>query len=530
MAASDIAPRPSPEKQEPQAFQVYMGRVSRHSAVFFLGTIFSAVTAYGFKIYLARVLGAYALGIYALGMTIVGLVSIFNILGLPQAALRFVPAYCATGQTDLLRVFLVKSVRTLLFFNFVLALVMWFVGPWISSRFYHTPELGSYMGLFAFIMLLGVLNMFFGNVLAGYKNVARRTVIINFVGSPLVILVTFGLVTAGWGLRGYIVAQVVNAGVILALLVAASWRLTPPSAHSLSPGPSPFPKEVVSFSTTVLGLGLLQFLMSRADSIAIGYYLPPKQLGVYAAASAVVVFVSIVLRSVNQIFAPTVSDLHSRQDFPLLKRMYQTLAKWVIGLTVPLAATMVVFAAPLMRIFGREFEAGWPVLAIGTIGQLVNCGVGSSGTMLFMSGNQKSLIRIEAAAAVVMVLLNVALVPRWGIVGAAVAAAITVALTNLAYLYRVWRRLGLLPYNPSHLRLALPLVGSVGLLVLVKHLGGAIHPPWLVIGVGLILSYLAFMALALVFGLDSDDRTILRTLWARKAFGFSKLEVTTPDE
>ena len=181
----------------------------------------------------------------------------------------------------------------------------------------------------------------------------------------------------------------------------------------------------------------------------------------FGGTSAVVVFVTIVLRSVNQIFAPTISDLHARHEIDLLGRMYQTLTKWVIGLTLPLGATMIVFAKPLMGIFGREFEIGWSVLIIGVVSQLINCAVGSSGTMLFMSGNQESLVRIQVVTAAVMILLNLVLVPHWGILGAAVAAAVTVVLTNLAYLFRVWSKLGLFPYNRGHVRLALPVVGSL---------------------------------------------------------------------
>ncbi len=92
-----------------------MGHISRHSAVFFAGTIFTAAAGYLFKIYLARVLGAEALGIYALGMTIVGLLGIFNALGLPYSAVRFVAAYSATGKFDLLRGFLVRSTRSCCF-------------------------------------------------------------------------------------------------------------------------------------------------------------------------------------------------------------------------------------------------------------------------------------------------------------------------------------------------------------------------------------------------------------------------------
>ena len=142
-------------------------------------------------------------------------------------------------------------------------------------------------------------------------------------------------------------------------------------------------------------------------------------------AAAVVVYVPLVLSSVNQIFAPTISDLHMRGDHVLLARLFQSLTKWVVGLTLPLAIVIVVFARPFMRIFGPDFEAGWPILIIGTLGQLVNCGVGSVGYLLLMSGNEKRLIKVQIAMAAMMVACSAALVPIWGIVGASVAAALT---------------------------------------------------------------------------------------------------------
>ena len=77
-----------------------MGKISRQSGVFFAGTLFSVASAYFFKIYLARVLGAEGLGLYALGITLVGFLGVFNALGLPQAAVRFVSVYTARQLDD----------------------------------------------------------------------------------------------------------------------------------------------------------------------------------------------------------------------------------------------------------------------------------------------------------------------------------------------------------------------------------------------------------------------------------------------
>ena len=155
-------------------FRSRMGSISRQSFVYFAGTIFTAATGYFFKVYLARTLGAEALGLYALGMTIIGFVGVFNSLGLPMAAARFVAAYCARGDYLQLGSFLRGSLGLLTAVNMLLAGLVLLIGPWLAVHFYHAPKLSPYLWAFAAIMFLGVLNMFLAQVMAGYRDVARR--------------------------------------------------------------------------------------------------------------------------------------------------------------------------------------------------------------------------------------------------------------------------------------------------------------------------------------------------------------------
>jgi O-antigen/teichoic acid export membrane protein len=492
-----------------------MGHISRHSFVFFLGTIFTAAAGYVFKVYLARMLGAEALGVYALGMTIIGLLGIFNAFGLPQAAVLFVAAYSATGKVESLRKFLGRGISLLLISNLLFCAVLLLVGPWIAVRVYHTAALSKYIGLFALIMLLGTLTTFLGQVLAGYKDVTRRTVITNFIGTPLTMALSVALIVIGFGLRGYILAQVLSAVGVLLLLTVSVLKLTPPGQSFVVAISSPLEKEVISFSALAFGVTLLGFFMAQSDQILIGVYLNARDLGIYAVAMALVAFVPIVLQSVNQIFSPTIAELHARGQQLMLARIFQTLTKWTLGLTLPLAAVMIIFAPVLMRIFGHDFEIGWPILVIGTVGQLVNCGVGSVGYLLQMSGYQRNLVKIQTVMAIVMVVLGFLLIPRWGIVGAAAAAAITTLASNLWYLWEVRRRLGMSPYNISYLRLLLPLAGTVGALLLEHKLLLGLCSAWVLVGLAMAVAYVAFICIAVGFGLDSDDRIILNAIWSR---------------
>jgi O-antigen/teichoic acid export membrane protein len=512
-----------PAATAPLSFQSEMGRISRQSGIVFAGTIFTAVFGYVFKVYLAHVLGAEALGLYALGMTIIGFLGIINGLGLPDSAVRFASLYVASGKLSALRSLLWNGSWILLASNLVIAAVVLRVGPWIAIRFYHSPQLVRYLPLFALIMVTGALNTFFGKVLAGYKEVGRRTVITRFIASPLTMAVTIGLVILGGGLWGYLVAQIVSAIIVLGLLVCLVWRLTPVAARSFDVSRLSIEREVWSFSAAMFGVGMMEFFMSQTDRVALGHYRGAHDVGVYAVAATLVAYEPIILQSVNQIFAPVVADIHTRGDHRLLGRLFQTLTKWMLGLSLPLAIVMIVFARPIMAVFGRDFEAGWPILVIGTCGQLVNCGVGSVGCMLLMSGNQHRLVRVQAYMAATMVVLSVWLVPLWGVWGAAVAAAVTNVGVNVWNLVEVRSALKLSPYNRSYLKLVPPLTSALFVTWLASKLSRSasivilisMKTDLMMIFIALVSAYATFSAVALLMGLDEDDRLIANAVWAR---------------
>ncbi|MFZ0686503.1 MAG: flippase [Terriglobales bacterium] len=517
-------PQASPVTTHGARFRSEVGHISRHSAVFFAGTLFTAAAGYLFKVYLARVLGAEALGIYALGMTIVGFFGIFNGLGLPQAAVRFVAAYSATEQWQRLHGFLRRSFGLLAIGNIVLGAAMLGAGPWLARNLYHAPALIPYLHLFAGILILGAFTTFMGQVLAGYRDVALRTVITNFIGSPLNIVFAIAFITLGFGLRGYLLAQVASAATVVLLLLAAAWRLTPVHAKQVPDTSVPMEREVFWFSAAVFGVSILEFILSQSDKILLGAFLDVRQVGIYSVAATMVAFVPIALQSVNQIFSPTIADLHARGEHALLGRLFQTLTKWILGSTVPLAVVMIVFSKPLLRLFGAAFEEGWLVLTVGTVGQLVNAGVGSVGYLLLMSGNQARLIRVQVVMALFMIAATIGFVRPLGMAGVALAAALTNALSNYLYLRQVRAALQLSPYNRTYLRLLGPCIVCLGLTVALRlsmHIV-ALRPEWLWIGIALVVAYASFGGLAMFAGLDDDDKMIVAAVRGRVLGGWGR--------
>src|SRR5260370_2259851 len=496
-------------------FRSEMGQISRHSAVFFAGHLFTAGAGYLFKICWARVLGAEALGIYALGMTVGGVLGLIAALGLPYAAARYVAIYSGTGRYSELKGFLWHSLAVLAVANLIVATVMFLIRGRVADRFYHSPVLSKYMGAFAGLMVLGSFKLFFGQALAGFKDVARRTVITNFIGSPLNMLFSVALLMLGMELSGYLLAQIASGLITLVLLALATWKLMPRGHRSMAGKLPGLQREAIRFSASLFAVQALEYTFSQLDKIVVGYYLDARTVGIYVVAMSVTTFLAIVLQSVHQIFSPTIADFHARGEIDGLQRLFQTLTKWILGFTLPLAIVVCVFAAPVMQIFGNEFRAGGPILIIGTLGQLINCALGSVGLLLSMSVHQDRLIRVQVKVVIGNIIFNLALIPILGVIGAIVVSAATNAAINLLYLREVKPILGLTPYNRSYVRLLLPVLGTPATLGLVRMEASWFHRAVFAIVPALLLRYLVFSALSRFAALDEYDRLVAGAVGSR---------------
>lgn len=521
-AASEVG-RLSAESEFLPEFGQSLRHISRHSAVFFAGTLFTMAAGYCVKIYVVRILGAELLGIYALGMTLVSFMQVLGLIGLPGAAARFIAVYNATARWELLRAFLLKSSAVVMLLTMSFGVLTVLRGSWIVQHLYHSPGLARYMGLFAVLIVLNALTGFYAQVLAGFKDVAQRTVITNFVGTPLVLALTVSFLAMGMRLRGYLAAQMIGSFLVLILLLRAAWKLLPPAArHFRAPLPRLEP-EIFSFSAATFAMNGIDFLTSQGDKVLIGLYLAAKPVGIYVLASTLASFVPLVLQSVNQIFAPVIADLHARHRRDVLRKLFQTLTRWILTATLPLAAVVIMFAPQIMKLFGSEFERGWPVLAIIALGQIGNCAVGSVGYLLLMSGNQKRLMKVQLGAALVSVIMNVCLIPWLGIVGAAIAAALVNVSSNLWNLAEVRRVLQLSPYNRDYYKLLIPAGLMTAALALLRLGMPFPERSWMFLLLALSVGYAVFGGSLLVFGLAEDDRAVTMNLFGNVRDGLQRL-------
>jgi O-antigen/teichoic acid export membrane protein len=498
-----------------QSVRSSIGEIGRQSALFFSSTVFALACNYFFKLFVARQLGARLIGWNALGIGIYSVAKLAGQMGLPGTAVRFVSAYRSTNDFERLRGFFWRGLAWSLLGAIAIALATCVLRQWLAVHLMHEPAMAAYLPLYALLIPVGVASSFLSQTFKGFGKAGRASFLSNCFGLPLmIVLSTIGFVL-GYSLIGYVVAQVLAEFLTLFLIAAELRKLTRGSLHPWGHSLPAIESKARRFAVSFLGIGWLDFAMGHADRFVVAYFLGAKELGIYSLATSAAVVVPLVLQAVNSVFGPMISRLHVQQRKKLLAHLYQTLTKWTLGLTLPLGFVLVIFAEPLMGLFGPDFRAGWLVLVIISLAEIVDCGVGSVGFLLMMSGNEKRYIRMQMLLAPAILLLKMILIPTLGLTGAAIGAALAIVGSNLAYLVQVRKALDMQPLNLSYTRLLIPSLVAAAIVSTMRFTVLRFPAPiLLVIPVALATSYLGFLFTA-QFCLTSEEEALAGLAWKR---------------
>jgi O-antigen/teichoic acid export membrane protein len=215
-----------------------------------------------------------------------------------------------------------------------------------------------------------------------------------------------------------------------------------------------------------------------------------------------------------RIAMPMVADLHSRGKIDQLERMYQTMTKWGMIFNLPVFFSMAIFARPLLSIFGPDFVAGASSLIILAFAVLFDVSTGVCGTIVTMTGHSKLSLANSVISLVVSVGLHLLLIPRWGLVGAAVASVFCAVLINVLRLVEVYLLFKIQPYNRSILKPLFAALAAAAVAFMANQWLG-ILPSILQLIIGAALLCAVYAGIIVLLKLDDEDRLILKRVWAR---------------
>jgi O-antigen/teichoic acid export membrane protein len=461
----------------------------------------------------ARILGPAAFGLYSIGWTLLRFFALIAPLGMEKGVLRFAPKYYGKDEAAhkglILQAHAIAVVSGTLF-----GATLFILAPWLAGAVYAKPDLEPVFRLFALAFPAIVLLV----VVAAATRTTQRvgySVLIHDLGQPLLgltLMLLFYLL--GLHLVGVILSDILSLGIAAAAGLWVVIRLFP-ALRARAIRPVFTGSQLLGFSLPASFAAAFVVYIFWIDRVFVGYFRTSGETGIYQAASQISTLFSVVLAGINLIVIPMFANAHARGDRAGLQDIYRIGTKWGIYFCIPVL--IVLFASPaevLTFFFGAGYAGGADVLVILLIGQLINLLTGSVNPLIVMTGNQNYLFRLSGVVLVLDVALNLMLIPRYGLMGAASTTVFSLGGVFIVAVLWVKRKLGLWPYDRRYLK---GLVAAGITLVSVLSLETAIPHASAVLKLVLqgSVAAIVFMLLLVVQKLEVEDRAFVTLVWKR---------------
>jgi O-antigen/teichoic acid export membrane protein len=491
-----------------------LGKVSRQGAVVFLTRGAALVLGITSTILLSRLLGPGGLGEFRLGSVLVQLVTAFCVLGLDKALLRYLPVLEACGEKG--RGLLVAGSSVVFIISLALSAVLLLTAPIIATSYFHSPAMTNVIRLFSLQVPVLALFRFLSGAVTAAKRFDFASKVTNIL-SPAVFVLLLALLALVWpNLKGAIVARIVAqlaASCFLAVFVVQYYsklRQTAPATQGIF-------RNYLLLSMPLFVIGIGYQLLNQMDTIMLGHFVSPREVGIYSVAFKVSAFVLIGLEILLPIVAPLFAQFRATSDNQSMETLFTAVTKWLCYSSLVIFAGIAVFRVELLHVFGKGFTAGSSALLILAVGQLVNGATGPTGVLLTMTGKQRWELGNIVSMVAFNFVLNLLLIPKLGMMGAAIAAALSIATINALKIVQVYMLFGFRAYNLKYFK-GVTAIGAAGLVgyLLRGWLFSAGCNPYLIMCVGGIGILITAAAGFWLLGLDQEDKVALVGLRMRE--------------
>ncbi|HET7017898.1 MAG TPA: polysaccharide biosynthesis C-terminal domain-containing protein [Streptosporangiaceae bacterium] len=200
---------------------------------------------------------------------------------------------------------------------------------------------------------------------------------------------------------------------------------------------------------------IAQIIIQRLDIVLVGVLIGPVEAAIYTAATRFLVAGQLGNAAISMAAQPQFTKLFAVGDRSGANAVYQATTAWLILLTWPLYLLAVIFGPYVLVIFGHAYHAGSTVMVILGLAMLVATACGQVDMVLITTGRSSWSLYNGLLAMVINVGVDLVLIPKLGITGAAIGWAAAIGITNLVPLVQVATAAKVHPFGPGTLSAAL---------------------------------------------------------------------------
>ncbi|MEE8341092.1 MAG: flippase [Candidatus Neomarinimicrobiota bacterium] len=497
-------------------------KIAKETTISFVGMGYGQFVRYLFTALLARLVGIEYLGIYSLGHSVTNLARVISKAGTDVGLMRYISRQDSVKDRELIKHDIRSTLKMVLVFSIIIMLVQIILSKWLVINLFH----GS--SLLRIVLIVYAISIPFTAIMTvatfatqGFQ-LLKYKIFVEYILNPTVILISMLFVYFTFSNELTIVLPTLLTG-ISGFIVSNYFLKKITNVNILDIGNISFNKKIFTYSLPIMFTAILGSLLHWMDIMMLGYFTNVETVGLYHPAVRTASIQQAVLIAFSGIFAPMFSRYYAQNYIIGFRNIYKLVTRWILTLVIPVFILIMLFSTKIMLLFGTDFLQASRSLIILTVGTSIFTIFGIGGTALAVSGYQKINLINVFVALILNLALNIILIPKYGIDGAAWATLSSMLLIALARLAETWIFLKINPFSSKVIKPITAGFITCGILLFIKPYIMMYHTV-ITLVISSMIIFVVYGFILLIFKFDEDDKDFLRSL------NFLKNEVIKPSD
>jgi len=396
----------------------------------FVAKVIGFLAGLGTSLVVARYYGSEMVGILAIIYAVLEICMVFSLMGTEVAVLRLVPEYLQKYSVQSVACLHKKMTIIVVTLSLITSCMLMLVSPFLCQNILHNTSMQFFILLTAIFIIVKSLSILNIQTIWGLQQIKIYAfmhsfpLVLNFL---IITVLTFLFYRETNPVYAFFLHILITSLILffLAIYLIGKTKSSVTKEYNVSFN------SIISLSFPMFLTSAVFVVLYQADTLMLGIFRTEAEVGIYAIALKLAVLTNFILGSVQTISAPKFSQLYHGGDLEQLKIVAQGSTMIAFWVSMPIILISLVFGSKILGLFGQEFTAGYVALLFLLAGQIVNVAAGAVGQFLGMTGHEKKLRNIIIFAGALNIVLNVILIPKYAINGAAVATMLTLITWNV---------------------------------------------------------------------------------------------------
>jgi len=424
-------------------------KITKGAGIIFVGMIISKLLGYVYRILIARV-GTETYGLFSIGIALFSLLTTISLVGLNRGVLRYISFYRAKEDLGKVKELISFSLKITSLFSLIVSIIFFVFSDKIAILFFHNSDLSIIFKILAVFIPFSVFREVIFSIIESFQKIKYEIYSKNIVENVIKILLTLIFLTLGFKLIGFTVAYAI--GILISTLTALFF-LKKLISIKLNLNPSKILKKELFFYSFPLSFSLLiSSIINWTDTLMLGFFRTASEIGIYNAALSTAFLMYIIPSILLGLFIPILTEVYAKDDKDSFNQIHKRVTKWILFTNIALLSLFYLFSKPILRIlFGLDYVSGSTVLIILSTGYFIGYSLSASTRVLMIINKTKLIFINTLAITIINIILNLYLIPIYGISGAAIATASAFMIRSILLLIESIIILKVVPFNIKHL-------------------------------------------------------------------------------